>query len=493
MVKRFFLALMAMQLVFASFASAAPKPTDVLDYVPVAVNYAAGTTANVLGDGTATAGIPPAVALPDVPTTETGWTIATGAQPLTTANGGSAPEKKFRTLISGITKILFDDAIRNFSQPGASHCHEFFGNLSANAYSTFATLRAKARQFSVSGGGPLNGTAYWFPCVIDTATGKIIRPAGNIIVYYAADPLDIITPLYLGLRYVGGTNMDDPNETWLQARLDIANAQPGTAGRYQLTSGGFHGYGLRWTCHHVADGLDYTASWFKNANGTDPFGGNCVTGDDLWMQFTGPDCWDGLNLWSDGGNAGYRHVIPKIWDSVKSKWVCPNGWYKLPALVLQIHFTQTGFSDYGNWRLSSDDMEQAKLTALGTPRTINNGESFHSDWFNGWNGATLTEWLTKCLAAAILSGADPHQCDSSAIDDTTSLLTGSLPAAPTGRVPQVQGGPADRVDVSTQHNGPVTVHVHGAMNDNMPMPANDNQTKLANVAPISFDLRRAGR
>lgn len=459
MVKRLLPALAALLALVAQAASAAPKPPDVLTYVPVAVNYAAGTTDNVLGNGSANAGTPPAVALTDIPTTETGWTIAGSAQALTTANGGTAPEKKFRTQISGKTKILFDDPIRNYGQPGASHCHEFFGNLSANAYSTFPTLRNQARQFSVAAGGPQNGTAYWFPCMIDQATGKVIRPVGTIIVYYAAAPTEILSELYLGLRYVGGTNMDDPNETWLQARVDAANAQSGTAGRYQVLNGTERGYTNRWTCVHL--GVTYTAKWLKNATtGADAFGGNCQSGDDLWMQFTGPDCWDGLNLHSDGGNPGYRHIIPKVWDTIKAKWVCPNGWYQVPALVLQIHFSHTGFSDYGNWRLSSDDMMQAKLTSLGTPRTVNNGESWHTDWFNGWDGARLKAWLTKCLAVAVLPGADPHQCDSSDTGDMTALINGV--AGPTGRLPQVQSNPAgDRVDVSTQHNGPVTVHVHG--------------------------------
>lgn len=465
MVKKLLHALVGLSAALSAMAGAAPKPPDVPAYSARPITYAAGTTSNVLGDGSSNSGTPPAasIALTDIPTTEAGWlTTGGGAQPLTLANGGSAPEAKFRSIISGGVKVLFDDPIRNYGQPGASHCHEFFGNLSANAYSTFVTLRNQARQYAMTAGGPKNGTAYWFPCMIDTATGKVVTPVGNIVLYYTSDPYESpkISPLYLGLRYVVGANMDDPNETWLQAYLNTANAQSGTAGRYQLMNGSERGYSKDWKCTHTADSSNRSSKFLKNANGTDPFGGNCTSGDDLWMQFVGSDCWDGWNLWSDGGNAGYRHIIPTVWDTVKSKWVCPNGWYKIPALVLQIHFSHTGFSDYGNWRLSSDDMMQAKLTALGTPRAVNNGESFHTDWFGGWDLTTLNTWLAKCIGVGILSGARQAQCDSSAIDDTSTLVTG---AAPTGRSPQVQGGNGSRVDVSTQHNGPATIHVHGGM------------------------------
>jgi hypothetical protein len=374
--------LLVVALLMEAVATAAPMPPDIATstgYTPVTPTYQAGTTLNAVGDGSSNAGTPPAAAyeLADVPTVEAGWTTTAGAaaQPLTNANGGTAPEAKFRTQASGKTKILFDDPIRNYGQPGTSHCHEFFGNLSANAYSTFATLRSRARKYGMAAGGPLNGTAYWFPCVTDQATGNVIRPKNTIIIYYVNNPAlsPKVSPLYRGLRYVVGTNMDDPDLTWLQARIDVANSQPGTSPtRYSLTHSGNYSWTQEWTCSSATPS---TARRLKNSDGSDPFGGTCVAGSDFWMQFAGANCWDGQNFWSDSGNPGYRHVIPKIWDNVAGDWVCPDHWYLIPSLTLQIHFSQNGFSDYGNWRLSSDDAMQAKLTALGTPRAVNNGES----------------------------------------------------------------------------------------------------------------------
>jgi hypothetical protein len=278
------------------------------------------------------------------------------------------------------------------------------------------------------------------------------------------------TRLPLGLRYVSGFNMDDPNKVWLQNIVNTANAQPGTAGRYSITNpvngeanGDFH-----WKCATTgpgSTGSEELQPWLKNADGSDPFAGHCQAGDDLALSTVASDCWDGVNLWSPGG---YSHVIPEIYDNLNSKFTCPNNYYRLPALLLNIWFEHEGPSDYMNWRLSSDDMAQAKLTALGTPRTINNGESAHFDWMNGWDGATLTTWQTNCIGA---QNGTPHECGDGRIAPTTNLKRGeavTIYGSTQTRSPQVDLGstatitnPAGRFVVPAAPNGPATVHVHG--------------------------------
>jgi hypothetical protein len=452
-------------------AQSFPKPPDVPAYVPITPTYASGTTLNVVGDGSATGGLPPATELAEVaPTTESGWTISHNNEQCLAGNdgpGGLCPEAKFRTRTSGDVKILYDDPIRNYGQPGQSHCHTFFGNQSANAYSTYATLRQNARKRSWAAGGPLNATAYWFPCVIKTnpfGDGKnyALRPSDSIIIYYTNPPQDSIqiTRLMLGLRYVGAYDMDN-GQTWLQSLVTTANAQSGTAGRYRVcqssspvnfwsANGGCHTI-YSWRCVANDGSGEIWAEGFKNADNSDPFGGKCTAGQDLWVQFSGPSCWDGRNLWSPGG---YKHVIPKIWDTVANKAVCPNGWYQIPELALQIHFAHQGFSDYGTWKLASDD-------AAGTLP----GRSFHTDWFNGWDRTALSSWLINCIGIGNESGT-PRECDGSNISNTQQLITSQ--AAPTGRTSQTATtnpgfttSASGMVLLPSSSNGPKDIHVHG--------------------------------
>lgn len=455
-------------------AQSFPKPPDVPAYVTVTPTYAAGTTPNVVGDGSATGGFPPATELAEIaPVTEPGWARSINDDQCLSGDDGPnppgvlCPEAKFRTRTSGDVKILFDDPIRNYGQPGQSHCHTFFGNLSANAYSTYATLRTNARARSLAAGGPLNGTAYWFPCVIKTnpfGDGKnyALRPSTSIIIYYqniASESLKN-TRLMLGLRYVGGYDMDN-GATYLSGLVATANAQPGTAGRYRvcqdstpthfwsLTSN--CGSGFNWRCIRNDTGTESRADGLVNADGSDPHGGKCTAGQDMWVQFEGPSCWDGRNLWSQGG---YKHVLPKIWDTVTGKFICPNGWYVLPTLALQIHFAHQGFADYSTWKLSSDDL-------AGTLP----GRSFHTDWFNGWDRTALSSWLINCMGIGN-EGGIAHECDGSNISNTQQLIT-NMPA-PTGRSSQTDTvnpgyttAPEGMVLLPTTHNGPKDIHVHG--------------------------------
>jgi hypothetical protein len=94
---------------------------------------------------------------------------------------------------------------------------------------------------------------------------------------------------------------------------------------------------------------------------------------------------------------------------------------------------------------------------------------------------------------------DPGECNSGTIDTVNNLIigttSGGLPFGdPTVKLRNAAGTSKYRLELDTNlHNmGPIA-HPHGAMNDNMPMPANDNPVMLAGVAPISFDLRSKGR
>lgn len=455
---------------FPAQAQTFPKPSDVPTYFPTTPSYAAGTTLNVLGDNSNVQGGTPmaySYELNDIPSTASGWVVS-GAD-----FEFPATQAKFRTIISSM-KIAGDDPIRNWSQPGTSHCHEFFGNVSVNAYSTHTSLRNQAntasslsKSGSTAAGGPYNATGYWEPCEIITnpfGDGKnySVKADYGIFYYLVDNPTDVqyFQRLPLGLRFILGTNMDDPDDVHGADYVNIANAQSGTAGRYVYHPRTDH---WRWNC--ISNG--HTSNWLKNTDGSDAL--TCPAGQ-ISVQFDAPTCWDGINLWSPGG---YKHLAYSVHDNVTGKEACPNHWYMIPGLQGQIVFTENGFSDYGRWRLSSDDM--AGMTA---GRTFRNGESFHADWMDGWDELTRSKWEIQCIGLRYVGGAGSpvstqtgttRECDSSAVNTAQHLIGGYVgEAAPDGsrnpQVPQTSNSTAVRSQmyfVPASANGPKTMNTMG--------------------------------
>jgi hypothetical protein len=456
MVKRLLSALLALFGASALVAQSFPQPPDVQAYVTVAPTYASGLTANVTNTGT-----PPAYAYQpaDISSSQTGYVVV-GAQPdnaggFCTENGTTCTEAKFRSH-ADCTHTLKDDPIRNYGQPGLSHLHEFFGNRSVNSYSTYASERG--RPASNAAGGILNGTGYWFPAPVKTnpfADGHdyAVR-CDYAVIYYTTEPTNSpsLVRIPRGLRYVLGTNMDDPDDLIVKAEIAAANAQPGTGGRYSYESNGFTG----WYCLNGSNVVGVVHGFLKASDNSDPWGGACTTGMQIYAEAHGPPCWDGQNLWSPGG---YKHLRQKIRDNTLGRDVCPNNWYELPALIIKVMFTHQGFSDYGSWRLSSDDM-----AATNAGHSMRNGESFHTDWLGGWDDATFVEWQTNCLGVGSLGGT-PHQCNDSVISSTKRLIMGET--APDGRSPQVDlvttygtSSASKMFMVPSSSVGPKTMHVH---------------------------------
>lgn len=472
--------LVLLLLLFAApaFGQTFPVPSDILaaghwgtdgwdERVPT---YASGTTLNVLGNGVAVnGGTPPAAAFEftDIPTDPTGWANLNVQSEnyfcTLIINGGTCHEPKAR-FTANVTHFLFDDPIRAFGLYGQSHCHMFFGNGSANARSTFQSLRQNATKYSLASGGPLNGTAYWFPCIIkDNAFGDgqayIVR-VNDVTFYYREPTLSEAkknTYLLLGLRYVAGYNMDDGG-AWLQARVAAANAQPGTSPtRYRVCENVSSQTPCAVNHNYICNGI-YSQS-FANADGSDPFSGLCSSSQNISMQFTSPQCWDGVNFWSPGG---YKHVIPAIFDTVANANVCPNGWYRLPQLIFNISLFHEGPADYTKWRLASDCITGTNNTCTMHSTSHKRGTTFHIDWMNGWDRVTLRQWHDNCVGIA----NDPHECLDSTVGPSRRLIRGET--SPTGRVPQVDTqttyrttSPSGMWKYPTTTAGPKDIHIHG--------------------------------
>lgn len=447
---KFLLALLALIPAFAS-AQTLSAPPDVGTFTAQAATYASGSTPNVLGDGSnAKGGTAPAFSTyPEgtdpSPTVPTGY-IVSGGGGCALSNPVVSPciEKKVRFLAESVA-FRFDDPIRFFGQPGVSHCHEFFGYLYPSARSTRVAIRT--RIGSAASGGPANDTVYWEPCWTKTISAKkYAMPAITNVIYYSVPApngstlVDDLQPLHLRLRFITGRNMDDPDDAVVKGEILTANLQSGTTGRYVYKSNGFLGYqcntsGINGSTITVVNGAGAGTAfspYFVAPGGVDPWGGNCTDGYAIIAVADAPECWDGVNLSSP---TGYRHFRHLVQDSTLGIDTCPNGWYKVPSFEIKTAHQTHGFSDYGTWALDSDAGMSAKLTALGTPRTVQPGESFHNDWMNGWNQGTLNTWLADCLGIGTNA---PHTCNTDTISSTagTQLISGTN--SPDGkRSPQV--------------------------------------------------------
>jgi hypothetical protein len=432
------------------------KPPDVPAYVDPALTsacglqacYAAGTNLNTLGDNSnAHGGTAPYYAnMPaDIPTVNRSDFVMTSPTGdfcvFNIATYPACAEAKFRTL-AGVNKVAFDDPIRNYGEPGTSHCHEFFGNTGVSSYSTYASLRT--RDATTASGGlsgrknGLNATAYWFPCPIKTnpfGNGKNYAVKGNATLYYLESALDshagYLSRLPRAVRFVLAFPMDDPDDSIVLKEIYTANAQTGTAGRYSVRNDGYNAKFV-WRCFNPAtsgyvsptaadyygnSGHDSTLNT-KNANGSDPWAGACTDGMALSAEAGAPGCWDGVNPWSPGG---YQHMRYAIWDSYESRYVCPLKWYRLPSVLVHIILPHRGPSDYLTWNLSSDAGAQTKLNSLptcttgyanapcavGGPHTLLPGMSFHTDWFGAWDDTTFMQWQTNCSGVNHASGTCP--------------------------------------------------------------------------------------
>lgn len=436
------------------------RPPDVPAYVEQYGGYQNGTDANELGDGegdgatssNARGGTMPVIAtmLADIPTDSA---IAATWKGAATAflDIPPATQPKLR-MLGSFSHINRDDAIRNFGAPGTAHAHCYFGNRTVNAYSTYASLRTRANTYALGApkksassvaGGPLNGTGYWAPCFTKTVSGKTYAIKYNTIVIYYEESTGassaLLSRLPRGLRYITGRNADDPLGASVLAEIAAANAQSGTSGRYSrgvvhgTLNDGFTGYECRTSAsvlvlpavaHRNAAGN--AADYIKATDGSDPWAGACTTGMKITAHLNAPTCYDGTNLWSPGG---YRHFRFPVGDNAQAGDSCPDGWFRMPKLNITLEFYHKGFADYGTWTLSSDQMFEDKLTALGTPTDLPTGWSMHTDWFGGWDdtvmygnsGLTIMGWLPFCLG---VDGNTPHECNSSQFNATQYLKGG---------------------------------------------------------------------
>jgi hypothetical protein len=264
-------------------------------------------------------------------------------------------------------QLAYDDPVVYPNQPGKSHLHQFFGNLDANAYSTYASLRGSGQSSCMS---PINRSAYWMPAMLN-GRGQVVRP-DYVSIYYkrrpASDPrcdpskssdaIGICITIPNGLRYVFGYN--------------AATGQ--RAGFY-------------FNC----DGPGATQGWYPDIVTAAQ---NCPAGTRLGAVIHAPSCWDGKNL----DSADHRSHMSYANYGVMRDRCPPTHPYHIPEFTLQAWYSvddtldRSGVWEPGTtvtWHLSSDVVPGMTPSKPGT--------TFHSDWFGAWDNGVMAMWMDHCI------------------------------------------------------------------------------------------------
>jgi len=267
--------------------------------------------------------------------------------------------------ICGAGQLTYDDPIMYPGQPGKSHLHQYYGNTTANANSTYSSLRLAGDSTCnwMGNGTASNRSAYWMPAMLD-GKGNVVRP-DYVSIYYKQRPqsdptvtdptnakyLGKAVPLPNGLRYIFGW---DPT------------------GINQIKTGG---------------------AWFNCQGSTAKPGhyltlstalANCPAGNQVGAVIEAPECWDGKRLDSPDHRSHVAYATYGTWGYLK----CPSTHpYNIPTFTMGAWYSVEREDDPTRWVLSSDHM------APGQP----SGYTFHADWFGAWDNTVQSVWWNNCI------------------------------------------------------------------------------------------------
>lgn len=265
----------------------------------------------------------------------------------------------FRMTCAG-GQITRDDLVAYPAQPGKSHLQQFFGNESATAYSTYASLRGGGNSTCMS---PVDRSHYSVPAMLD-GRGNMVRPDFMTIAFKRRTASDttcqssggtgscIAFPN--GLRFVFGYDPATPTERAGNPRFSCEGATA-AGGEYS-------------TITQIAVNCPSQPS-----NGVY---------NKLVATIDSPSCWDGKNL----DSADHRSHMAYPADGWQSGVQCPSTHpFQIPALSLSIRYTVD--DGLANWRLSSDEMVQGAQP----------GTTFRATWIGAWDNQVMGMWVQNCI------------------------------------------------------------------------------------------------
>ena len=255
-------------------------------------------------------------------------------------------------------QLAYDDPIVDPGQPGKSHLHQFYGNTTADAYSTYSSLRARGMSTCMS---PLNRSAYWMPAMLD-GKGNVVRPDFVSIYYKRRPKSDPKCSLTSGDPKAEGNCVNLPNGLKFVFGYDMVSGKSPT------------GY-LKFSCQGPGAGLgEYHSIPEAMAH--------CPIGAQFGVRIEAPNCWDGKNLDSPNHRDHVTYGSYGDWGYYK----CPSTHpYVIPSFTLGAWFTVD--ENRANWSLSSDAM---------LPNAPH-GTTFHADFFMAWDPQVKDMWHDYCI------------------------------------------------------------------------------------------------
>ena len=280
-----------------------------------------------------------------------GWIMAPDPVTGVTPSHAIPPDKggfhEFQANCSVSRTNLGDDPIVFPGMPGASHLHTFMGNTTTNAASTIDSL--SQGQTTCKAKGDLS--AYWMPTLLNGDTQ--VNPEGLQTIYYKTGVADYtsVRPFPKGLRFVVGNAKNTDADKFLAA-----------------TEKGFE----------CGDSYEN-----KNIPATCPTGGSVK----LNIRYQAPSCWDGLHLDSPDHQS---HMAYPIDLGHPVGLVCPADH---PVAVPKLEFKMA-------WPVNGD-MSKVRYTSGAGP-------TFHYDFVNAWDPATLAAMVKGCINAARQCDAQGH-------------------------------------------------------------------------------------
>jgi len=367
---------------FAIGATDMTATVPILDDGVVTSNLTFGINLSILTNGTVSKNGTVTVVNTDTatapePTPQTGWLASpslsgldaiasefdynTGISPAPVP-GSNVPDTlgAFR-FVCGAGQLLYDDPIMYPGQPGKSHLHQFYGNLSATGNSTFTSLRTGGKSTCGDpSGNAVNRSAYWMPALLD-GLGHVIQP-DQTVVYYKRYPASSwqctdgrvakgCLPLPQGLRYIFGRDMSN------------LSAPP---------TGSFH-----FLCYDPTNSQGSVSTLAAALV-------NCKAGAQLVATINAPSCWDGKNL--DSPN--HRDHVAYMVDSHNGYTKCPDTHpYVIPEFTMNTYYRVVAGEDTSHWHFSSDEM------APNEPA----GSTYHADWFGAWDPTVMMMWTDNCI------------------------------------------------------------------------------------------------
>lgn len=264
--------------------------------------------------------------------------------------------------LCGPGQLSYDDPIVYPGQPGAAHLHQFFGNLGANAHSTYASLRQSGDSTCQNS---LNRSAYWMPAMLD-GKGHAVRPDW-VSIYYKrrpkSDPFCTTAAkgcvgIPRGLRFVFGWDQTRPSEP-----------QPENA---------VH------TNFKCVQGWDPVTPSYRDMG---ELMKGCKPGQWLNASISTPECWNGVDLDTPNHRS---HLADMVRNVNTGKSACPRSHpYIIPQFTMGVAFSIETGDKPELWYLSSDMMLPPSLRRPGA--------SFHSDYFEAWEDNIRLRWETACL------------------------------------------------------------------------------------------------